>query len=100
MIQGVEGEAVVCYAEPLTTQEMRYHRLSPRVNNMAGFSLFMDVTRRASTKIAQEGRNVRLLLLFRTSCHVVNATLGIRLAKTHISSSPTCGATAMSGDCE
>jgi hypothetical protein len=26
------------------TQEMQYHRLSRRVNNMAGFSLFMDVT--------------------------------------------------------
>jgi hypothetical protein len=43
-VQGVEGEAVVCYAEPLRTQEMRYHRLSRRVNNMAGFSLFVDVT--------------------------------------------------------
>jgi hypothetical protein len=43
-VQGVEGEAVVCYAEPLRTQEMRYHRLSRRVNNMAGFSLFVGVT--------------------------------------------------------
>jgi hypothetical protein len=33
-IQGVEGEAVVNYCEPLTTQEMGYHRLSPRVNKM------------------------------------------------------------------
>jgi hypothetical protein len=33
-IQGVKGEAVVCYCEPLTTQEMEYHRLSQRVNNM------------------------------------------------------------------
>ncbi|MBE9581350.1 MAG: hypothetical protein IMF18_07000 [Proteobacteria bacterium] len=43
-IQDVEGEAVVVYCEPLTTQEMRYHRLSRRVNNMAGFSLFIDLT--------------------------------------------------------
>jgi hypothetical protein len=52
--QGVEGEAVVCYAEPLTTQEMRYHRLSQRVNNMAGFPLFADVTRSEFAKIAQQ----------------------------------------------
>jgi hypothetical protein len=75
-VQGVEGEAVVCYAEPLTTQDMRYHRLSQRVNNMAGFSLFVHVTRSEFAKIAQEPRNVILSLLFRTSCHVVYATLG------------------------
>ena len=34
-IQGVKGEAVVGYHEPLTTQEMRYPRLSRRVKNMA-----------------------------------------------------------------
>ena len=27
-VQGVEGEAVVIYREPSTTQEMLYHRLS------------------------------------------------------------------------
>jgi hypothetical protein len=53
-IQGVKGEAVVIYREPLTTQEMR--------------SEF--------PKIAQEDRKVRLLLLFRTFCHVIYATLG------------------------
>jgi hypothetical protein len=37
-IQGVEGEAVVSYCEPLTTQEMRYHRLSRRVNKPVIFS--------------------------------------------------------------
>jgi hypothetical protein len=33
-IQGVKGEAVVSYREPLTTQEMGYHELSRRVNKM------------------------------------------------------------------
>jgi hypothetical protein len=75
-VQGVEGEAVVCYAEPLTTQEMRYHRLSRRVNNMAGFSLFVDVTRSEFAKIARERHNARLSLLLSTVCHVVYATLG------------------------
>ncbi|MES0351134.1 MAG: hypothetical protein ABUK19_10470, partial [Desulfobacteria bacterium] len=28
------------YAEPLATQEMQYHRLSRRVNNMAVFLVF------------------------------------------------------------
>jgi hypothetical protein len=36
-MQGVKGEAVVVYADPLTTQQMLYHRLSRRVNNMAVF---------------------------------------------------------------
>ncbi len=37
---GVKGEAVVVYADPLTTQQMLYHRLSRRVNNMAVFLVF------------------------------------------------------------
>ena len=32
-IQGVKGEAVVIYREPLTTQEMRYTRLSRPVGS-------------------------------------------------------------------
>jgi hypothetical protein len=43
-IEDVKGEAVVLYREPLTTQEMRYHRLSPRVNNMAFLHCFLDAT--------------------------------------------------------
>ncbi len=31
-IQGIKGEAVVVYCEPLITQEMGYHRISRRVN--------------------------------------------------------------------
>jgi hypothetical protein len=45
--------------------------LSRRVNNMAGFSLFVDVTPSEFAKIAQERRNLRLSLLSRTFCHVV-----------------------------
>ena len=29
-IQGIEGEAVVVYCEPLITKKMVYHRLSPK----------------------------------------------------------------------
>jgi len=43
-VQGVKGEAVVLYREPLTTQEMWYHRLSLWVNNMAIFLCFQDAT--------------------------------------------------------
>ena len=39
-MQGVKGEAVVVYADPLTTPQMLYHRLSRRVNNMAAFLVF------------------------------------------------------------
>ena len=50
-MQGVEGEAVVVYADPLTTQQMLYHRLSRRVNNMA---VFLDITRGEFHEIAQK----------------------------------------------
>jgi hypothetical protein len=63
-MQGVKGEAVVVYAEPLTTQQMLYHRLSRRVNNMAVFSGFLDITRSAFYNITQKDRKKRLLLLF------------------------------------
>jgi len=63
-MQGVKGEAVVVYADPLTTQQMRYHRLSRRVNNMDVFSSFQDITRSAFHKIIQKDRKERLLLLF------------------------------------
>ena len=43
-IQGVKGEAVVIYADPLRTQEMRYHRLSRRVNNSANIITALDHT--------------------------------------------------------
>jgi hypothetical protein len=33
-IQGLKGDAVASYCEPLTTLEMGYHRLSRRVNKM------------------------------------------------------------------
>jgi hypothetical protein len=42
-MQGVKGEVVVIYAEPLTTQQMRYHRLS-RVNNSANIIALLDFT--------------------------------------------------------
>jgi len=41
-ICGVKGEAVVLYREPLTTKEMWYPRLSPRVNYMAAFGCFQE----------------------------------------------------------
>ena len=78
-MQGVKGEAVVIYADPLTTQQMRYHRLSRRVNNMACFFSFLDVTHGEFHKIAQKDGKERLLLLLRTFCHVVYATLGYSL---------------------
>jgi hypothetical protein len=44
-IQGAKGEAIVSYCEPLATQEMRYHRLSRRVNNRPKKVLNDHVTR-------------------------------------------------------
>jgi len=42
----VKGLAVVIYAEPLTTKQMRYRQLSRRINNRAIMALFLDSTRR------------------------------------------------------
>jgi hypothetical protein len=52
-MQGVKGEAVVVYADPLTTQQMRYHRLSRRVNNMTVFPGFPDITHSGLQDMAQ-----------------------------------------------
>jgi hypothetical protein len=62
-VQGVKGEAVVVYADPLTTQQMLYHRLSRRVNNMA-ISRFLDITGSAFHNVTQKDRKERLWLLF------------------------------------
>jgi len=40
-IRGVKGEAVVFYRKPFTTKELRRHRLSLWVNNLAVFTIFM-----------------------------------------------------------
>jgi hypothetical protein len=39
-IRGVKGEAVFFYREPLTTKEMRYHRLSPTGKKYGEFKTF------------------------------------------------------------
>jgi hypothetical protein len=43
-IQGVKGEAVVLYCEPLTTKEMRCPWLSRRVNNTAILWALLELT--------------------------------------------------------
>jgi hypothetical protein len=53
-MQGVKGEAVVVYADPLTTQQMLYHRLSRRVNNMAAFLVFWISLEVHSTKLLKK----------------------------------------------
>jgi hypothetical protein len=42
------------------------------------FSSFLDITCGEFHKIVQKSRGERLLLLFRTFCHVVYATIGER----------------------
>jgi hypothetical protein len=52
-MQGVKGETVVVYADPFTTKQMRYHRLSRRVNNMTVFPDFLDITHSGLQDMAQ-----------------------------------------------
>jgi hypothetical protein len=75
-IQGGEGEAIVRYCEPSPTQEMRYPRLSRRVNNMAVFSPFLDITAGGFVNETLQIYNSLLFLPFLILCHVVYATLG------------------------
>jgi len=68
-MQGVKGEAVVVYADPLTTQQMLYHPLYHPAKGGKGkqhgcFSGSLDITRSAFHKITQKDRKERLLLLF------------------------------------
>jgi hypothetical protein len=69
-MQGVKGEAVVVYADPLRTQQMLYHRLVrlwrafPKGKQHGCFSGFLDITRSAFQKYTQEDRKERLLLPF------------------------------------
>ena len=53
-MQGVRGKAVVHYAEPLTTQQMRRDRLSRRVKNMAVFLVFWISLAVHSTKMLEK----------------------------------------------
>ena len=56
-IQDAEGEAVVAYCEPSATQEMRYPRLSPWVNNMAVFTFLRMSPGMISTKADNRAEN-------------------------------------------
>jgi hypothetical protein len=75
-VQGAEGEAIARYCEPSATQEMVYHRLSRRVNNMAVFGLLLDFTVCAVANDALQRYNISLFCIFFIGCHVVYATLG------------------------
>jgi hypothetical protein len=56
---------------------MQYHPAKGAKGKQHGcFSSFLDITRSEFHKIVQISRGERLLLLFRTFCHVVYATTG------------------------
>jgi len=65
-IRDVKGEAVVFYRKPFTTKvedpansgELRCHRLSHWVNNMAVFTIFMMLLRFNSIKAEKKSGNV------------------------------------------
>ena len=56
-IRGVKGEAVIFYRKPFTTKELRRHRLSLWVNNMAVFNIFMMSLRVNSIKADKKSGN-------------------------------------------
>jgi hypothetical protein len=75
-MQGVKGEAVVCYCEPLTTQQMRDHGLSRRVNNSANIMPSLDLTICAFVRDARKFIKLFMTLALSHSCRIVYATLG------------------------
>ena len=75
-MQGVKGDAVVIYREPLTTKQMRCHQLSQRIKNMVVFPPFFDIIHSAFHDGDGKGRTEKLLLLLEAFCHVFCATLG------------------------
>ena len=64
-MQGVEGEAIVVYADPLTTQSRLVGISSafPKGKQHGCFSGFLDITRSTFHKTTQKDRKERLLLL-------------------------------------
>ena len=62
-IQGVKGEAVVVYCEPLITKEMGYHRLSRRVNKMEKKSASITLQRQRYEK-GIENSQIRFIALY------------------------------------
>jgi hypothetical protein len=76
-MQGVKGDAVVSYCEPLTTQQMRYHRLSRRVNNSANIIPSLDLTICAFVGDARKSIKLFATLALSHSCRIVYATLGL-----------------------
>jgi hypothetical protein len=62
-IQGAKGEVIVSYCEPLATQEIRYHRLSRRVNNRPNKALNNHITGSDFLDKPQNGCNWWTLLV-------------------------------------
>jgi hypothetical protein len=60
-----------------TSGEMQYHPAKGGKGKQHGcFYSFLDITRSEFHKIVQISRGERLLLVFKTFCHVVYATKG------------------------
>jgi hypothetical protein len=79
-MRGVKGDAVVIYREPLTKQQMRYHRFSPRAKNMAVFPRSLDIIHGAFRSGYSQGRKEKQLLILITICNVFYPTLGTTLS--------------------
>jgi len=74
--RGVKGEAVVTYGEPLTRKEMRYSRLSRRVENMTNWIDYLGIHIWRFPETVPYYAKILFLLLFITPCHVFYATKG------------------------
>ena len=75
-IQSVKGKAVVGYIEPLTTQQMRDHRLSPLANNSSSIILSLDLTICAFVRDARKFIKLCITLASSHDCRIVYGTIG------------------------
>ena len=76
-IQGVKGEAVLGYCEPLTTQEMWYHTAFPKGKKQGDLLLIQDYTFGEFLNDLNLSQILVWLLINNDLCTVFYATLGI-----------------------
>jgi hypothetical protein len=75
-MQGVKSEAIVFYADPLTTPQMWHHRLSSGKRYGGFFYVSLDATDSWIQEIVNKIRKHRPVLALKIFCHIFYATLG------------------------
>ena len=84
-IRDAKGEAVLVYREPLATKEMRYPRLSWKVNKMTNIDIFLDCTFNEFEDNHLFSPNPLGLLVYKTPRHLIYVIIGFILNPDNVS---------------